>query len=204
LLTAAFCVPCRSKFRRHNCTVIRDRAPLYLCTVTFGRRYISIYEDMKRKRAEWMPLARFMVECFIGRKLDGRKESVHHKNNDKTDDRIENLSVHSASEHMREHTTEQKQHPTWRNWIPHDVLCANCGQVAKRVGARTKYCSRRCSWRHHNRLAYKRRKEKNGDGKKEVPGVRDEVQAPGGLGGLLLPTMRPEGEATQVAEDGNP
>lgn len=197
--TATLCVQCRSKFKRPNCIIVRDPAPLYMLRITNGRRYVSIYEDARRERSEWIPLARLMVECFIGRKLNGRSESVHHKNHDKMDDRIENLSVKSASEHIKEHIVEQKKSPTWSNWVPREVTCVACGQIGLRIGPRVKYCSRACGSRYRGKKKYWRRKEKNANGKAEVPGVQDEVQAAGGLGGVLLKPLRPAGETTEMA-----
>ena len=143
-----------------------------------------------------MPLARFMVECFIGRPLDGRNESVHHKNHDKQDDRIENLSVKSASEHIKELWAEQKKNPTWKNYVFRELTCAHCGKVAQRRGTVAKYCSRQCGWKHWND---RQKKRKNSNGQAEVPGVQGEVQAASGLGGVLLEPMRPASEAEKMA-----
>lgn len=46
---------------------------------------------------------RLVVECHIGRFL-APKEAVHHKNRDRTDNRLENLELSAShGEHMREH-----------------------------------------------------------------------------------------------------
>ena len=45
---------------------------------------------------------RFVMETELGRKLE-TDEHVHHRNHDRTDNRIENLELMSASDHAREH-----------------------------------------------------------------------------------------------------
>ncbi len=47
---------------------------------------------------------RAVMEAHLGRKLD-TKEHVHHRNHDRTDNRLENLELMSASDHAREHFT---------------------------------------------------------------------------------------------------
>jgi hypothetical protein len=50
---------------------------------------------------------RHVMEQHLGRKLH-TKEHVHHLNGDRTDNRIENLEVISASDHGRLHATRER------------------------------------------------------------------------------------------------
>lgn len=67
---------------------------------TEGRYFVLI--DGKKKF-----YARHLMEQHLGRKLE-KWETVHHKNENREDDRIENLEVLHTSRHRRMHMFENK------------------------------------------------------------------------------------------------
>lgn len=96
------------------------------------------------------PLHRVLMENKIGRLLE-RDEHVHHKDEDKTNDTIENLELLSASEHTKRH------HPR----IALEEVHCPCGAVfqlkpsvarARRKATRsTLHCSKECSRNYSER-----------------------------------------------------
>lgn len=82
---------------------------------------------------------RKVMELHLGRRL-GRFEFVHHINEDKRDNRLDNLEVVSPKEHAAAHG--QWKHPT-------EKRCSHCGctftpHPTKRARALT--CSRECRY----------------------------------------------------------
>ena len=83
--------------------------------------YIYIYPDGTRKSV-WA--YREIMEEHLGRKLKPT-EIVHHKNEDCTDNRIENLEIMSLKDHSSQHAPR----------VPKLVLtCVWCGKVFERAG----------------------------------------------------------------------
>jgi HNH endonuclease/NUMOD3 motif len=65
-----------------------------------GRTYIRI--KIKGAKSKDIPLARIVMENHLKRKLLS-SELVHHKNENSSDDRIENLEIITRSEHQQLH-----------------------------------------------------------------------------------------------------
>lgn len=69
--------------------------------------YICEYHNGYNKKGNVKQHRRIMEE-YIGRKLK-ENEIVHHKNGDKTDNRIDNLQIMTRSEHSSMHRKEEKK-----------------------------------------------------------------------------------------------
>lgn len=85
---------------------------------------------------------RVVVEAHIGRKLE-RWEHVHHRNEIKHDNRLENLEVLSVANHTREH--HQGVQPS--RWV--QCECLNCGKPLQRLAVVVAkhphtFCDRAC------------------------------------------------------------
>lgn len=108
-----------------------------------GRQHIILYEDGYRQT---MSYPRYLMETCLGRKLEPW-EDVHHKDNDFTNNDINNLEVKEFRQHIREHTSIGRMFATYD--------CPMCGKEFEREENKVKhnrkqgkagpFCSRRCS-----------------------------------------------------------
>jgi len=91
-LTIPECLENASKKLDKKIGYVRVYCPMHPCTNTWG----YVYEH------------RLIMEGIIGRYLD-KQEHVHHKNGKRWDNRIENLEVMSASEHLKLNGKKSKE-----------------------------------------------------------------------------------------------
>ena len=92
-----------------------------------------------------------VVENHLGRILD-KDEVVHHKNENKLDNRIKNLEVLTKSSHASEHAL------VGRLWV--ELKCPNCKIIFDRPQNKTHFkdkkreytcCSKSCATHFHNK-----------------------------------------------------
>ena len=107
--------------------------------------YCIVRDHPNRTKNSYVLHHRAVVENHLGRLL-GADEVVHHKNENKKDNRIENLEVLSASEHTRLHKSE-----VGRTLL--ELKCPECSNIFVREKRQTHVgkkdgkftcCSRSC------------------------------------------------------------
>lgn len=65
-------------------------------------------KKMKDHDKAYVPKSRVIIEQKIKRPMDPDKEEVHHKNENKGDDRPSNLELKTRGEHSKGHATKNK------------------------------------------------------------------------------------------------
>lgn len=136
--------PFRSKWRKG-----------YFQTHPSGRNYICLFNNDKERTI--ISYARYLISVELGYELS-LEYDVDHINNDKTDDRIENLQILTKS---------QNQYKEINRYIDEEQIfygfcCANCNvrfiltkrEIDKRISQNVIYafCSRRCAAMFHHKL----------------------------------------------------
>jgi hypothetical protein len=94
---------------------------------TNGRYYVRLYYSDESTRR--IARARFVMEQHLRRRLRPN-EDVHHINDIKDDDRLENLQLMSRPEHMRLHC------PITHPLLSEEIPCSYCGKILNLIGWR--------------------------------------------------------------------
>ena len=103
------------------------------CIVPQGYKKIQVNKYLQYEH-------RVVMENFLKRKLK-KTEIIHHKNENKLDNRLKNLEILNRGSHMKYHMNERYKHL----YIP----CDHCGTIFKCSSWRKKqyknvYCSLKC------------------------------------------------------------
>lgn len=123
--------------------------------------YCIVREHPNRTKNDYVLLHRVIMENHLGRLLN-TNEIVHHKNENKKDNRLENLEVLSASEHAKHHMSE-----IGRSLL--ELKCPECSvifirekrntHIGKRQGTFT-CCSRSCRGKFSRKIQLNRETDK--------------------------------------------
>jgi len=115
------------------------------------RGYVRLFGKVYHPRG-WMFEHRYVMEQHLKRRLSP-KEVVHHINRDKTDNRIENLCLTSASRNTKARNAAYHPNTTNGRWAEHYDHCIECGRV-ERPHAAKGLCFRCYAkrWGRNNRL----------------------------------------------------
>lgn len=114
-----------------------------------GRKHV-VHFNPETKQRSTQSYPRYLMEQYLGRKLEAWEE-VDHINNDCTDDRIENYQLLTRNENI---TKSAQPAETYT------FVCPACGKEATKMmknvrgnfkkGKAGPYCSRQCAGKMHN------------------------------------------------------
>lgn len=109
-----------------------------------GRQHVIVVHEDKTKHTISYP--KYLMECKLGRSLDPNLETVHHKDEDFTNNDLDNLYIISRSEHTKLHSKPAEKYI---------FICPNClgefeGSASRirhnlKQGKSGPYCSKHCA-----------------------------------------------------------
>ena len=112
--------------------------------------YAVVPDHPNRTRNNYVLLHRVVMENHLGRLLT-EDEVVHHLNEDKKDNRIENLEVMTKEEHNRHHSQIGRQNSILQCAYCHKIFARFTNQVNNN-NKTGHYCSRSCNGKANNTL----------------------------------------------------
>jgi hypothetical protein len=111
-----------------------------------GRRYVNIIHDDGRKTS--MLYSRWLMQEHLGREL-GRDEYVDHRDEDPTNDSIENLQILTNSENSKKSARLRRPLPMLRLTCPRCLTSFEREERhvrrSRKLGKAGPYCGRSCA-----------------------------------------------------------
>lgn len=115
-----------------------------------GRQFVRIKENDGKYHT--YAYARYLMEQHLGRKLNDNEE-VHHKDNDKTNDVIDNLEIVNSTKHRKHHNPSKYQDTIEQCYVCGKSFVFTAKQHRNKNGEKNRkpesvgkyFCSRRCS-----------------------------------------------------------
>ncbi len=154
------CLHCHTHFRTNPAYVSRrPNQKMWFCKRSCFTEHKRLHPSIRIEKGGYIRVGhkrqhRVIMEAFLGRKLE-RKEHVHHKNGNKSDNRLENLEVLDEAYHHTLHSRpksagitqtcircgQQQWRPKWRcdqiaevyGLIPTTNICGACGSSGRKT-----------------------------------------------------------------------
>ena len=115
-----------------------------------GRQHVIVKENGKKTTVSY---PKWLMEQYIGRKLDPNNETIDHINRDFTDNRIENLRIIDRSNHAKQDSKRVKLVKMNCSWCNKQFMAKACVlDHNKKQGKSGPFCGKSCAGKYSREL----------------------------------------------------